>query len=80
MVGSIGDLMARWTDDRWRSAVHRVALPSPQTASREHRISLAFFHQPDWDAEITSLSGSATYPPIRFGDWLASKFAAASMP
>ncbi len=77
-VVNIGDLMARWTDDRWRSTLHRVALPTDDVASTERRLSLAFFHQPDWDAEITSLSGRTRYPTIRFGDWLTSKFSAAS--
>ena len=45
-VINIGDLMARWTNDRWVSTLHRVV--NPEEAARRRRQSLAFFHQPNW--------------------------------
>ncbi|MGR3433802.1 MAG: isopenicillin N synthase family dioxygenase [Shimia sp.] len=67
---NIGDLMARWTADRWVSTLHRVvALPH-----RPARKSLAFFHQPNWHAEIVPLDGSDAYPPVRSGPYLMDKF------
>ena len=71
-VINIGDLMARWTADRWVSTLHRVVARPDQPA----RQSLAFFHQPNWDAEITPLDGSDTYPPVRSGPYLMAKFRA----
>lgn len=71
-VINIGDLMARWTADRWVSTLHRVvAIPDQPT-----RQSLAFFHQPNWDAEITPLDGSNAYAPVRSGPYLMDKFRA----
>lgn len=53
-VVNIGDLMARRTNDRWISTLHRVPLPSVSgPASR--RISLPFFCQPNYDAVIDTL-------------------------
>jgi isopenicillin N synthase-like dioxygenase len=71
-VINIGDLMARWTADAWVSTLHRVVAKPDQPA----RQSLAFFHQPDWDAEILPLDGSDTYPPVRSGPYLMAKFRA----
>ncbi|EYD78314.1 2-Oxobutyrate oxidase, putative [Rubellimicrobium mesophilum DSM 19309] len=69
-VVNIGDLMARWTADRWVSTLHRVVAIPGQPA----RQSLAFFHQPDWEAEIVPLDGSSAYPPVRSGPYLRAKF------
>lgn len=69
-VINIGDLMARWTADRWVSTLHRVVALPDQPA----RMSLAYFHQPDWAAEITPLDGSDAYPPVRSGPYLMEKF------
>jgi isopenicillin N synthase-like dioxygenase len=79
-VINIGDLMARWTNDRWVSTLHRVVNPSPDDGGMARRQSLAFFHQPNWDAEITVLDAcltpgeTAKYPPVLSGPYLMSKF------
>lgn len=71
-VVNIGDLMARWTADRWTSTLHRVVARPNQPA----RQSLAFFHQPDWHARIVPLDGSDAYPPVLSGPYLMAKFRA----
>ena len=73
-VINIGDLMERWTANRWVSTLHRVVAVPDQPA----RQSLAFFHQPDWEAVISPLDGSDAYPPVRSGPYLMEKFRAAA--
>ncbi len=71
-VVNIGDLMARWTNDRWVSTLHRVAHP-PMTSIGQRRLSIPFFHQPDPDAEISAIPTCVTegeephYPAITSG-------------
>ena len=73
-VINIGDLMARWTADRWVSTLHRV-VAKPDQASR---LSVAYFHQPNWDAKITPLDASNTYAAVLSGPYLVGKFRSAS--
>lgn len=81
-VINIGDLMAQWTNDRWISTLHRVVNPPPDAGGLERRQSLAFFHQPDWDAEIAALPAcvapgeTARHAPVRSGPHLMGKFRA----
>ncbi len=79
-VINIGDLMQRWTNDRWRSTLHRVVVP-PDLAHRR-RMSLAFFHQPDWHARIACLPGcegaGVRHAPVLSGPYLMDKFRAAT--
>lgn len=72
-VVNLGDLMARWTDDRWRSTMHRVVVTDPAT----RRLSLPFFHNANWDAHIESLRTDGLpprYGPVRAGAHLMAKF------
>jgi isopenicillin N synthase-like dioxygenase len=77
-VINIGDLMARWTNDRWVSTLHRVVIP--EDGGAERRQSLAFFHQPNWSAFIETLpvclapGESPKYAGVRSGPYLMSKF------
>jgi isopenicillin N synthase-like dioxygenase len=70
---NIGDLMMHWTNDRWVSTLHRVVNPPRDYALGSCRLSLAFFHQPNYDAEIRCLDtcqgpgNPAKYPPTTSG-------------
>ena len=72
-VVNLGDLMARWTNDRWKSTVHRVVLP--KDLSRD-RLSLVFFHQPAYDAVVeciptcVSPENPPRYEPVTSGEWI----------
>jgi len=79
-VVNIGDLMARWTNDRWVSTLHRVVNPPTDATGSTRRQSIAFFHQPNWDAEIRCIptclapGEKAKYPPVGSGAHLMEKF------
>lgn len=78
-VINIGDLMAIWTNNRWVSTVHRVVNPPREYASSK-RYSIAFFHQPNFDAVIESIPGCSTpdnpsqYAPVLSGEYIMEKF------
>ena len=73
-VVNLGDAMARWTNDRWRSTMHRVTVP------RAQRQSIAFFHNANWDAVIECLPAclgpgeTPRHAPIAAGPHLMGKF------
>ncbi len=75
-VVNIGDLMARWTHDRWRSTMHRVV---NRAAGRE-RWSIAYFFDLDAEAVILPLPGCVPagevprYGPITAGEHLVEMY------
>ena len=75
-VVNIGDLLMRWTNDRWVSNAHRVVNPPASAAARARRLSIAFFHHPNYDAAIECIAapGEAKYPPVRSGDYRDLKY------
>jgi len=75
-VVNIGDLLMRWTNDRWVSNVHRVANPPDSVAARSKRLSIAFFHHPNYDALIECIAppGKAKYPPVLSGRYRDDKY------
>jgi isopenicillin N synthase-like dioxygenase len=75
-VVNIGDLLMRWTNDRWISNTHRVVNPPGTVAARAQRLSIAFFHHPNYDAAIECIAstGEGKYPPVRSGDYRDLKY------
>jgi isopenicillin N synthase-like dioxygenase len=72
--------MARWTNDAWVSTLHRVVNPSAEHALGSRRLSIIFFHNPNYDADITCIPSCAgadnppKYPPTTSGDHLRNQF------
>jgi isopenicillin N synthase-like dioxygenase len=76
-VVNIGDQMARWTNDLFKSTVHRAI-----NVTGRRRYSIPFFYGPDPDTVIATLPGCAGpdrpefYPPIRAGDYSEARLSA----
>jgi isopenicillin N synthase-like dioxygenase len=79
LIINIGDMMARWTNDRWRSTLHRVVNPADEEAAMSRRQSIAYFCHPNYDAEIACLPGCPSpgrpprYAPILAGEHMRQK-------
>ncbi|MGY2065992.1 isopenicillin N synthase family dioxygenase [Blastococcus sp. SYSU DS0619] len=77
---NLGDLMSRWTNERWMSTLHRVKPPIVD-GRIERRRSAAFFHDGNIDAVIETLptclaaDGTSAYPPITVGGHIRAKLA-----
>jgi isopenicillin N synthase-like dioxygenase len=84
-VINIGDLMMRWTNDRWVSTLHRVVNPPEPVAARARRLSLVFFHHPNYDADVACIPTCADaanpprYPSVKAGPYRSDKYAQANI-
>jgi isopenicillin N synthase-like dioxygenase len=78
-VINIGDMMQYWTNDRWKSTVHRVMNPPRDKNLGSRRQSIVFFHSPNENTLIScldsccSIVNPAKYAPILAGDHLRQK-------
>lgn len=72
-VINLGDLMAFWTADRWVSTLHRAVGQVEGT----DRLSIAFFHQPNYHAVIQPFDASARpaegTTAVTSGEWVTLK-------
>ena len=75
---NVGDIMMRWTNDRFISTMHRVVNP-PAFGGGVGRISIPFFCMPNYDAVIecipSCVGARAKYPPITSGELLTNRYA-----
>lgn len=72
LVINVGDLLARWSNDRFKSTPHRVV----NTSGRE-RLSIAVFVDPDYDTAIEPVVAAgeqARHAPTRCGDYILGRF------
>jgi isopenicillin N synthase-like dioxygenase len=74
-VVNIGDLLMRWTNDRWLSNLHRVV--NPPAGDGRPRLSIAFFNHPNYDVWIECLpsQGPARHAPVLSGEYRDLKYA-----
>ena len=82
LVVNIGDMLARWTNDRWVSTLHRVVNPPLELVAKSRRRSVVFFQKPNYDALVSCLPGCTDaanppkYAPTTSGGHLREKFVA----
>lgn len=75
-VVNLGDMIARWTNDRYRSTLHRVI-----NRSGNERYSIPFFYSGNPDHEVRCLptcladGEQPKYPPVRVQDHLRAMYA-----
>lgn len=81
LVINAGDLLQRWTNDRWRSNLHRVVNPDRALTGSTARLSIVLFTGPNPDAVVECLPTCAgpgnppRYEPVAALDYLMKKIA-----
>jgi isopenicillin N synthase-like dioxygenase len=77
-VVNLGDMMARWTNERWASTLHRVVNP-PLGMAQSRRLSIGMFVHPNYDQRIEcvptclSVGEKPRYPVITAGEHIKRK-------
>ena len=85
-VVNVGDLLRRWTNDAWRSNFHRVVNPPADIGPTARRISIGFFHQPNYDAVVeclpscTDTDRPALYRPVTSGAFRDIRYGETDIP
>jgi isopenicillin N synthase-like dioxygenase len=61
---NIGDMVQVWSNDRYRAPQHRVL-----AMDRAERISIPFFYNPAYSADVRPLIGTPHYRPLNWGEF-----------
>ena len=72
LVINSGDLLGRWSNDRFKSNPHRVV-----NSSGRERLSIAMFIDPDFNTPINPVvqpGETAHYPEVSCGDYIVGRF------
>lgn len=84
-VINLGDLMRRWTNERWLSTLHRVVNPPEgKAAIWGRRMAMAFFYNLNKDAVVEAIPSCVSaehpvlYDPIVAGEFLMLKHLASN--
>lgn len=72
LVVNIGDLMARWTNNQFKSTPHRVI-----NQSSRQRLSIGIFVDPNYETEVVPICRNGEAPlfePVACGDYIVSRY------
>ena len=74
LVVNVGDLLTRWTNERFKSTTHRVV-----NRKGQERYSMVIAWDPNFDTvvdpSVVCKNGTQPlYPPVRCGDYVLSRF------
>jgi isopenicillin N synthase-like dioxygenase len=79
LLVNLGDLLAEWSNDRWKSTLHRVVPPPRGESGPALRRSVAFFCDGNYDALIECLptctdeNNPPKYAPVVAGEHIRAK-------
>ena len=77
---NVGDMMMRWTNDKWISNWHQVVNPPIVNGHSDRRLSLVYFCATNYDTLVECLpncsgpGNPARYPPIVSGRYAEERF------